>query len=510
MTNSNNDIEELEELLTELEGQEARIVTPYSEEDDAVTRLMEAPLGDQDWMVQVTALDRRMMSTPQLLSELSSGRISSRTLVWRGGMSDWLPIARVEELSRASAAPISAPSRSFVNLAPPPPPPQPSKPVWASPAPSAPLPPPPVAMAPPIGIGMSSTMVSPGMSSSGFGAPPSMGLTPPPPAPVGSAYNLSAPSVASVSPSLPPSSQGNTTRPVAIDFSDMMPENDPPLQSKRWVMALSAVAILAVFVTVYSLSSGGGDEAKAAASATEPQTVSSLQPAASSASKEKPAAVVAAPEKPKAEKQEEPEQAPVATATAKANDDDEATSRSEERSASASTRQTAQARYSPRSEYRRRSRGGSSSSESSRDDDAETPARAATTAKAAAPAAPAAEEEAPTASESPAAVAEEVDEAPKSTGKTSGSTFNRDAAKAALDEAAAQAKNCRPQGGPSGTGRVQVRYEPSGKVANVAILTSKFDNTTTGSCVRMLFRRAKVPEFAGAPVVVVNKSFEIP
>ena len=80
MTNSNNDIEELEELLTELEGQEARIVTPYSEEDDAVTRLMEAPLGDQDWMVQVTALDRRMMSTPQLLSELSAGRISSRTL----------------------------------------------------------------------------------------------------------------------------------------------------------------------------------------------------------------------------------------------------------------------------------------------------------------------------------------------------------------------------------------------------------------------------------------------
>jgi hypothetical protein len=55
-----------------------------------------------------------------------------------------------------------------------------------------------------------------------------------------------------------------------------------------------------------------------------------------------------------------------------------------------------------------------------------------------------------------------------------------------------------------------VRYEPSGKVANVSILTSKFENTTAGSCVRMLFRRAKVPEFTGAPVVVVNKSFEIP
>ena len=42
------------------------------------------------------------------------------------------------------------------------------------------------------------------------------------------------------------------------------------------------------------------------------------------------------------------------------------------------------------------------------------------------------------------------------------------------------------------------------------ILTGKFENTTTGSCVRMLFRRAKVPEFTGAPVVTVSKSFEIP
>src|ERR1043165_7398431 len=107
MTNSNNDIEELEERLTELEGQEAQIVTPYSEEDDAVTRLMEAPLGVQDWMVQVTALDRRMMTMGQVLSELSAGKINPRTLVWRGGMDDWMPIARIDELSRASMPPVS-------------------------------------------------------------------------------------------------------------------------------------------------------------------------------------------------------------------------------------------------------------------------------------------------------------------------------------------------------------------------------------------------------------------
>src|SRR5215475_5935947 len=99
MTQSNNDIEELEELLTELEGQEAQLVRPYAEDDDAVTQLMDAPLGDQEWMVQVTALDRRMMSTDQVLAEIRAGRLSNRTLVWRGGMDDWLPIARVDALS---------------------------------------------------------------------------------------------------------------------------------------------------------------------------------------------------------------------------------------------------------------------------------------------------------------------------------------------------------------------------------------------------------------------------
>src|SRR5688572_22828841 len=101
MTNSNKDIEELEELLTELEGQEAQLVSPYSEDDDAVTQLMDAPLGDQEWMVQVTPLDRRMMSTDQLVAEFHSGRLSDKTLVWRGGMDDWLPIQRVEELANA-------------------------------------------------------------------------------------------------------------------------------------------------------------------------------------------------------------------------------------------------------------------------------------------------------------------------------------------------------------------------------------------------------------------------
>ena len=107
MTNANNDVRELEALLTELEGQGALPVGPYSDEDDAVTQLMDAPLGEQEWMVQITPHDRRMMSTEQLSSELQSGVLVQRDMmVWRAGMGDWAPIASIDELR--SVLPVSA------------------------------------------------------------------------------------------------------------------------------------------------------------------------------------------------------------------------------------------------------------------------------------------------------------------------------------------------------------------------------------------------------------------
>lgn len=467
MTNSNNDIEELEELLTELEGQEAQLVRPYAEDDDAVTQLMDAPLGDQEWMVQVTALDRRMMSTPQLFTELQSGKLSNKTLVWRGGMDDWLPIAHVEELSQVGARPMgSSPRMALGNLQPSPLPPPPSQPVWSS-ATSSGLPPPPVAMPP-------ATMLAP----------------PPPSSPMGLSRPMAAPLPPPVS--LPPQSS-NTTRPVAVDFSDITPEPPAGMHGKRAVMALSAMGILAVFVTVYAVSSGGNGSTEAGAqAAAQPQAVSALQPSGGEKNAE-----ATTPEK-----APEPNPEP---GTAQAPDEGASDEVASAATDEGTTRQAnAPARYSPRSEYRRRPK--------STPDDSSSRDEKATAAVSPPPRAPSAGAEDDSSGEVASAPADDdadSDEAPKSTGK-SGSTFNRDAAKQALDEAASQAKNCRPQGGPSGTGRVQVRYEPSGKVAAVAILTSKFENTTTGSCVRMLFRRAKVPEFTGAPVVVVNKSFEIP
>lgn len=484
MTQSNNDIEELEELLTELEGQEAQLVRPYGEDDDAVTRLMDAPLGDQEWMVQVTALDRRMMSQDNVLADLRAGKLSNRTLVWRGGMEDWLPIARVDSLSRAagpgSFAPGSLPAPP-VRLAAPAPAPLQAPAMWSQTMPSAaPLPPPPSAMAPAVSSSPRSVMPMNGM-----GLPPAAAAPMPSP-----------PS----SPSLPPpemmSSGNNTSRPVAIDFSDMVEDTRGPLRGKRAVMALSAVAILAVFISVYAMSSKtDGTTASAEPSrADQPRSVAALQPATEK--KSEPSAAAAA--RPAAPAQE------VAKPSESETD-------SEALSGSSSARANAPARYSPRSEYRRRSRGGSASERASEEPEAtEAPTAAATASRAPAPAA--AEEEPAVNEPAPVAAADDdadAVEAPKSTGKAA-NTFNREAAKSALDDAAGQAKNCRPAGGPSGTGRVQVRYEPSGKVSNVSILTGKFENTTTGSCVKMLFRRAKVPEFTGVPVVVVNKSFEIP
>ena len=96
-----------------------------------------------------------------------------------------------------------------------------------------------------------------------------------------------------------------------------------------------------------------------------------------------------------------------------------------------------------------------------------------------------------------------------SPGARTANTFDRKAAKRVLDAAAEQARQCGQPGGPSGPGRVEVRYEPSGKVAAVRLLTEKFENTATAGCVRTLFRRAEVPAFTGAAVILVQKSFEV-
>jgi hypothetical protein len=84
-----------------------------------------------------------------------------------------------------------------------------------------------------------------------------------------------------------------------------------------------------------------------------------------------------------------------------------------------------------------------------------------------------------------------------------------DAAATALGNSAKLASSCRPRGGPAGAGKARVIYSNDGEVESVEILTAKFRDTLTGSCVRMVFRRAKIPPFKGEPPTFI-KSFTIP
>ena len=88
------------------------------------------------------------------------------------------------------------------------------------------------------------------------------------------------------------------------------------------------------------------------------------------------------------------------------------------------------------------------------------------------------------------------------------STVN-EAAAAALSNSANLAASCRPRGGPAGAGKARVIYSNDGEVQSVEILTAKFRDTLTGSCVRMVFRRAKIAPFKGEPPTFI-KSFTIP
>jgi hypothetical protein len=600
MTNANNDVRELEELLTELEGQGALPAGPYSDEDDAVTQLMDAPLGEQEWMVQITPHDRRMMSTDQLLGEIATGHIVRRdTLVWRASMSDWAPVARVDELANAAMpmaperrplppppAPIpptrlpsttmvspgappangmtangaangadpsaQAPNTMSSNVVPRTPlPPVPSVPYGApklTPVPGTPygaqltpVPSPPYGAQQSTPVPLTPVPDAPGslpFLNSAFGSPgmPPIPLPSPPPEPP-STFNVPLPAAAPEPPSTfnvplpaaapaPSTMRANTPRPVAVDFSEMEPVRSTPVK----ILVGSGLAALAMIVgTVYALSAGGVFDANAEASrepaAAGRPTTPSPESVAPKAAEAKPAEAKPAEAKVPEEKVAEATPAPAG----------ERESKSEAQTQPASAQEEMVAEPEPKASKASKSRASSKeklegdsvanspaanddaaeeANESTRSSRAERRVAARLRKRATAEATAGGVASAPRRSNPSAAAdvpnpAVESDE-PAKGGDTPGSTFNKQAAKTALDDAAAQAKNCRPQGGPSGAGKVQVRYEPTGKVGEVSILTPQFDNTTTGSCVVMVFRRASIPAFTGSPAVVMNKNFEIP
>lgn len=86
--------------------------------------------------------------------------------------------------------------------------------------------------------------------------------------------------------------------------------------------------------------------------------------------------------------------------------------------------------------------------------------------------------------------------------------FSRDAAAQALAVAASQTSICKKPDGPTGQGKVQVTFAPSGRATTANIVSGPFGGTAVGGCVSGVFKRAKVPAFSGDSVTV-SKSFTI-
>jgi len=86
--------------------------------------------------------------------------------------------------------------------------------------------------------------------------------------------------------------------------------------------------------------------------------------------------------------------------------------------------------------------------------------------------------------------------------------FSVSAAQVALTQAATNAASCAKPGGPTGTGKAQVTFATSGRVTTANVATPPFAGTPVGGCVAGVFRKARIPAYAGNPVTV-SKSFNI-
>lgn len=91
--------------------------------------------------------------------------------------------------------------------------------------------------------------------------------------------------------------------------------------------------------------------------------------------------------------------------------------------------------------------------------------------------------------------------------EASGPPFDPNAAGLALEDAATTANRCKIDGGPTGPGRVHVKYVPTGRAASASV-SDPYAGTDVGECLVNVFENTKVPPFGGKPVIV-GKNFVI-
>lgn len=83
--------------------------------------------------------------------------------------------------------------------------------------------------------------------------------------------------------------------------------------------------------------------------------------------------------------------------------------------------------------------------------------------------------------------------------------FDKNAAAAALNQAAASASSCRSEGDPSGIAQVSVTFTSSGRATRATVNGPPFQGTPTGSCIAQKMRQASVPPFKGDLVTVQKR-----
>lgn len=88
----------------------------------------------------------------------------------------------------------------------------------------------------------------------------------------------------------------------------------------------------------------------------------------------------------------------------------------------------------------------------------------------------------------------------------SGAPFDRGAAAASLGSI--NVASCKKPDGPTGSGHVNVTFEPSGSVSSAVVDSGPYPGTPVGGCIAGKFRGARVPPFGGSPVKV-GKSFTL-
>ncbi|MBK6512624.1 MAG: hypothetical protein IPG04_00550 [Polyangiaceae bacterium] len=70
-----------------------------------------------------------------------------------------------------------------------------------------------------------------------------------------------------------------------------------------------------------------------------------------------------------------------------------------------------------------------------------------------------------------------------------------------MSGAAGRASGCKKPDGPTGSTKVQVTFQPSGK-GTAPSVGAPFAGTPVGSCIASAFKGLSIPPFSGAPVPV--------